>query len=301
MPASLISPALVVMWSSGFVGAELGTRRAGADTLLMWRFLAAAVLLGGGWLLLRRTAPARRAVGEQALIGLLSQGVYLGSVVWAVGAGVPAGTAALIAAFQPLAAAALAGPLLGETVTRRQWAALGAGLAGVALVVRDDLSAAGAAPPAAYALPFAGMAGLLAASFLERRARAPLSPVDALPVHCVVSAAAFAVVATAGGHAAPPVDGAFWVAVAWTVLLSTVGGYGLYWLSLRRHGVTWTSALIYLTPPVTALWAWAMFGEAPGPPAVVGMAVSLTAVMAAQPRRTTGEPARAAGDLVRAR
>jgi drug/metabolite transporter (DMT)-like permease len=286
--APLIAAGLVVMWSSGFVGAELGTREAPADTLLMWRFLVAAALLGGIRLLMRafgsgggRLPP--RALAEQAAIGLLSQGVYLGAIVWSVGLGVPAGTSALIAALQPLAASSLAGRLLGETVTRRQWAGLVLGLAGVALVVRDDLASPSAAPPLAHLLPFAGMAGLLAASFLERRARHRVHAADALPLHCVVSALLFTALAAGTGraHLEPPVTGEFWMAVAWVVLLSTVGGYGFYWLSLRRSGVTRTSALIYLTPPTTVAWAYAMFGEQPGLPAVLGMAVAVLGVVTA--------------------
>ncbi|WP_245694564.1 DMT family transporter [Streptomyces abyssalis] len=297
----LTGAGLVVMWSSGFIGAELGTRHAPADTLLMWRFLAAAALLGAVALVLRlrrqRLRTARqgtqgdghdegrlppRALAEQALIGLLSQGAYLGAVVWAAGLGVPAGSSALIAALQPLVAGALAGRLLGETVTRRQWAGLALGLAGVAAVVRDDLTSASAAP-LAYLLPFAGMAGLLAASFLERRARHRVGALDALPVHCLVSAVVFtALAAGAGdGHMTPPVTGAFWLAVAWVVVLSTFGGYGFYWLSLRRSGVTRTSALIYLTPPTTVVWAYAMFGERPGLFAVAGMAVAVLGVVVA--------------------
>ncbi|NGN69287.1 DMT family transporter [Streptomyces sp. A7024] len=283
-----IAAGLVVFWSSGFIGAELGTREAPADTLLMWRFIAATALLGGVWLLIRvlrgghaRPRITRRAFTEQAAIGTLSQGGYLGAIVWSVGLGVPTGTAALIAALQPLAAGALAGRLLGETVTRRQWTGLIIGLVGVAMVVRDDMSAAGTTPVWAYTLPFAGMAALLGASFLERRAKAPLPAFDALPIHCLTSAALFSAVALTGGRGAPPSGGAFWAAVAWVVLLSTVGGYGFYWLSLSRRGVTRTSALMYLTPPTTAVWAYAMFGDTPGPLAVAGMAVSLAGVIAA--------------------
>lgn len=288
MPAAAVSIGFVVMWSSGFIGAELGTREASTDTLLMWRFLVAAALLGGGWLLLRRRRLPRRAVGEQVVIGLLAQGVYVGSVVWAVGLGVPLGTAALIAALQPLAAATLAGRLLGEAVTGRQWAGLGVGLAGVALVVQNEVAISDAAPGWAYALPFTGMAGLLAASFLERRARVPLSPVDALPVHCATSAVMFTLVATIAGRATPPPSGAFWGAVAWVVVLSTIGAYSCYLLSLRRFGVTHTSALIYLTPPTTALWAYLMFGDALTTPVSLGMAVCLGGVLTATvpPRRS---------------
>ncbi|WP_237319855.1 DMT family transporter [Streptomyces sp. JJ36] len=290
----MTSTGLVVMWSSGFVGAELGTREAAPDTLLMWRFLAAVALFGGLRLLLRRGRRLPpRALAEQAVIGLLSQGVYLGSIVWAVGAGVPAGTAALIAALQPLAAGALAGRLLGEPVGRRQWAGLATGLAGVALVVHGDLASSAGAPAWAYVLPFTGMAGLLAASFVERRARHRPGLTAALPVHCLVSAVAFTAVAATGGRAAPPVTTGFWLAVAWVVVLSTAGGYGFYWLSLRRSGVTRTSALMYLTPPTTVVWAYALFGEAPGPVALAGMAVSVAGVVvAARQRPGTGAAVR---------
>ncbi|WPB93954.1 DMT family transporter [Streptomyces malaysiensis] len=211
----------------------------------------------------------------------------------------PSGTAALIAAVQPLAAGALAGRLLGEAVSPRQWAGLAIGLGGVALVVQGDLSAGPAAAPAwAYGLPFAAMAALLAASFLERRVRAPLDPVDAIPLHCLVSAVLFTGVALAGGHAAPPPAGGFWTAVVWTVLLSTVGGYGFYWLSLRRNGVTRTSALIYLTPPTTLVWAYAMFGDAPGWAALAGVAVCVIGVTAATARRRPDRSAQLAEDPV---
>ena len=39
------SLALVVLWSSGFIGAELGTRQAPASTLLAWRYLIAGAIL----------------------------------------------------------------------------------------------------------------------------------------------------------------------------------------------------------------------------------------------------------------
>src|SRR5262249_20914146 len=68
----LAGATLVVMWSSGFVGAELGTRHAPADTLLAWRYLvAAAVLLAV--LAYRRARPHRGAVARQAAVGLLCQ------------------------------------------------------------------------------------------------------------------------------------------------------------------------------------------------------------------------------------
>ncbi|MEU2263250.1 hypothetical protein ABZ557_23875 [Streptomyces sp. NPDC019645] len=79
-----------------------------------------------------------------------------------------------------------------------------------------------------------------------------------------------------GGAAAAPGDASFWTAVAWLVALSAVGGDGLYWLILRRSGVTRVNALMFLMAPVTAVWGALLFGEPFG--AAVGMAASLAAV-----------------------
>jgi drug/metabolite transporter (DMT)-like permease len=280
------------MWSSGFIGAELGTRDATADTLLMWRFIAAAAVLGTGWVCFRRRRVRWKVVRGQILIGLLSQGVYLGAIVWAIALGVPLGTTALIAALQPLAAATVAGRVLGEHVRPRQWAGLAIGFAGVAVAVRDDLSNAAGAPAAAYLLPLVGMAGLLLASIAERRTQSTMPLADALPIQVLTSAVVFSAVAVAAGRGAPPADQGFWLAIAWVVGLSTVGGYGFYWLSVHRQGVTRTSSLIYLTPPTTALWGLLMFGQLPTPMTMMGMVISLTGVHAAATQRPLPVPRR---------
>lgn len=79
------------MWSSGFVGATLSTDQAGTLTVLMWRFLVAAGLLGAWWAITRRRRLAPRDVALQFAIGLLSQGVYLLFVFSSAERGVSAG------------------------------------------------------------------------------------------------------------------------------------------------------------------------------------------------------------------
>jgi drug/metabolite transporter (DMT)-like permease len=88
----------VVMWSSGFIGARLGTPEAGTPTLMAWRFLLAAGLLLVGAFLLQRRLPDLQEIAVQSVVGLLAQGVYLTGVVGAVEFGVTAGTSALVAA-----------------------------------------------------------------------------------------------------------------------------------------------------------------------------------------------------------
>jgi len=268
--------ALVVLWSSGFIGAELGTRYAPADTLLAWRYVVAAALLGGLAVVLdTRLGP--RALVRHGALGLLIQCLYLGGVVTGVALGVPAGTTALIAAVQPLLVAAAAGPLLGERTGARGRVGLALGLVGVGLVVAGDLGSGGA-PWWAFLLPVGGMIALSAGTLLERWWRPSETPLTSLTVQTVVAAGFFVALASAGGRLAPPADPGFWWAVAWVVLLSSFGGYGAYLLVLRRSGAVRVSTLLYLTPPATMLWAYAMFGEAPGPLALPGVAICAAGV-----------------------
>ena len=231
----LTEAGFVVMWSSGFIGASLGTPEAGTPTLMVWRFLLAAGLLLVGILLLRRRWPGLREIAVQGVVGLLAQGVYLTGVVGAVEFGVTAGTTALIAALQPLLAAALAGPVLGEHVGRQQWAGLAVGLVGVALVVGGDVRVGAEAPLWAYVMPFVGMAGLVAATLVERRENLRRSALEApmdvvLGIQCAASALLFAALAPFWGGLEPAGGLLFWGAVAWFVVFSTFGGYGFYWL-----------------------------------------------------------------------
>jgi drug/metabolite transporter (DMT)-like permease len=267
---------LVLMWSSGFIGAQLGTQYAPSDTLLGWRYVIAAVLVGS-WAVVRGVRPDRRTWPRLALVGVLCQCLYLGGVVTGVGMGVPAGTAALVAALQPLVVAVGAGPLLGEVTSTRQRVGLLLGVLGVALVVSSDLGG-GAAGPLAYALVVGGMLALSAGTLLERRMHLPVPLLESLTVQTLTAAVFFVSVAAVGGHLAAPSAPGFWWSVAWVVGLSTFGGYGSYLLVLRRSGATRVSTLLFLTPPVTALWAFLMFGTLPGLLALPGAAVCALSV-----------------------
>jgi drug/metabolite transporter (DMT)-like permease len=268
--------ALVVFWSSGFVGAELGTRFAAPETLLAWRYAVAALLLallaGVRGVRMRRSTLLRHGV-----LGLLCQCLYLGGVVTGVALGMPAGTTALVAAVQPLLVAAAAGPALGVRTSPRQWAGLALGLVGVGLVVAGD-AGVGDAPWWAFLLPVGGTAALATGTLLERRWRPAGTALDALTVQTVLAAGVFLAVAGAAGRLEPPAEPGFWWAVAWVVVLSSFGGYGSYLLVLRRSGAVRASTLLYLTPPATMLWTFLMFGEVPGPLAGPGVALCAAAV-----------------------
>lgn len=271
-PAS--SVALVVTWSSGFVGAELSSR-AGADplTLLSWRFALLAVLLVALAGLRRTPWPTWRAWRRQVALGVLCQSAYLLFVFEGVDRGVPGGTAALIAALQPLLVATVAGSLLGEHGSPRMWFGMFLGLVGVTVVVSGDLGVS-AAPLWAYLLPSAGMLCLASGTVLERRLRPAESLLETITMQSVVTAVLLMALALAFGHAAPPASPEFWQAVVWLIVLASLGGYVMYVFVARTQGATVVSTLLFLTPPTTMLWVYLMFGERMTVAGLIGLAVS---------------------------
>lgn len=289
---------LVVMWSSGFVGATLAAPVAPATTTLLWRYVAAAPVLVVVVLALRRRYTLRY-LRREAVLGLLGQVGYLYGVFLAVQEGLPAGTAALLASLQPaVVAVVLALVRRGEKDgsrrrSTRQAVGLAIGFVGVALAVGPGAVAGTGIAGALWAL--GAMLSLSAATLLGTLWSAPAAPggrtydvLDSLAVQSVVTLAVFAAVASAVGQAAPVPDPTFWVAVVWLVVLAFVGGYGLYLYVGRTRGPVVVSTWLYLTPAVSAVWAWAMFGETLSPLAVAGFAVSLAGVLLARPSGPRG-------------
>jgi drug/metabolite transporter (DMT)-like permease len=288
-PAAIVvaSVALVVTWSSGFVGAEFAARAGGEPvTVLAWRFAVLSGILIAAMLVLRRRWPGRASWLRQGTVAVLNQAAYLLLVFEGVRAGVDGGTTALIAALQPMLVATIAGRFLGERANGWMWSGMVVGLAGVALVVSGALDGTGA-PLWAYALPLAAVVCLGTGTVLQRRWHMHDDLLQTLTMHAIVAGAVFMVVALLGGHAAPPATLEIWFAVLWLVVLSSLGGYVLYVTVTRSHGATFVSTLLYLTPPTTMLWVWLIFGVPFTALGVVGLlvaAVGVAIVLTAQRR-----------------
>jgi drug/metabolite transporter (DMT)-like permease len=70
----------------------------------------------------------------------------------------------------------------------------------------------------------------------------------------------------------------FLFALGWLVLVLSLGAVWLLYFLIRRAAATRVVSLFYLTPPVTALMAWALFDERLAPLSLLGMAVCVAGV-----------------------
>ncbi len=274
-----LAPALfVLLWSTGFIGAKYGLPYAEPLTFLLWRLGLVSLILA--LVALATGAPwpqSWRAVGRIALAGLLVHGVYLSGVFLAIAHGLPAGVTALIVGIQPLLIAALSGPLLGERVTGRQWAGLLLGLAGVGLVVREKFSIdADHLVGMGYAVM--ALIGITFGTLYQKRHGAAMDLRSGTAIQYAATALALAVLAPLCETMTIQWTGEFIFALLWLGFVLSVGAIFLLFGLIRRGAAARVASLFYLTPPVTALVAWAMFDERLGLVALAGMAVAVAGV-----------------------
>jgi drug/metabolite transporter (DMT)-like permease len=272
-------PALfVVLWSTGFVGAKLGLPHAAPLTFLALRFGIAAALLVLVTLATRAPWPRRPAeIGHYAVAGVLVHGVYLGGVYIGLSLGVEAGVSALIVGFQPLLTAALAGVLLNERVSRRQWAGLALGLLGMALVLGRKLGQGPGELLGGLACVVA-LLGITAGTLYQKRHGAGMDLRTGSVVQLVAASLLTGVLALGFENTHIEWTGEFVFALLWLVLVLSLGAVSLLYLLIRRGAAAPVASLFFLVPPCTALMAWPLFGETLGPVALIGMALTAAGV-----------------------
>lgn len=271
---------MVLGWSGGFIGVRFATDYAPIFSILLWRSLVSGVLLLPLALALAIGPRMRgRDIASQVVYGIFAMAGYLACYTLAIGYGVPTGLVALITDMLPLMVAILSWPLLGQRLSGRQWTGTALGLAGV-LIASGVSAQVGGAPWWAYALPAVGTAALAIATLVQKD-----SPSNAMPVHqrlciqCLTAAAVFSVAAWHEGSVLPSLDPRFVGGILWLVFVATFGAWGLYYLALRRSSPARVTAVLYLSPPVTMLWAWLMFDEPLSWSMAAGFAVSLIGIV----------------------
>ena len=278
------SPALFVfLWSTGFIGATYGLPYAEPMTFLAYRFAIVAVLLALFAAVARAPWPATpKLCLQNALVGVLIHGIYLGGVFAAISRGMPTGLAALVIGLQPALTAIVAQPLLGERVNRLQWLGIALGFCGLALVVVNKAGAAGAVgwAPETWALVFttAALIGITAGSIYQK-AYLPNQDIRTGTTWQYIGAFLF-VAALMFGFEEGRIEwtGDFIFAMVWLVLVLSVGAVSLLMLIIRHGDVSKVASLLYLVPAVTALLAYVMFDEQLNLVQIAGMGITALGV-----------------------
>ena len=275
---SLLAALVAVLWGFNFVVIDWGM--GDLPPLLFAAIRFVLVAFPACLLVPRPQAPWRvlAAVGAFMSLG------QFGFLYVSMHAGMPPGLAALVLQSQVVFTIVIAAVALHERTSRAQVAGVGLGVAGLVVVAlgRDGHVGLGA-------LLLCLLAGLSwgVGNVVARAARVPgglgltvwsavVVPVPLLLLSLLVDGphAMGAGLASVGWHAA--------LSTAYTVVMSTLVAYGIFNGLLARHPSGRVVPWVLLVPVVAMLCAWALVGERPGPPELVGAALLVVGVLVAQ-------------------
>lgn len=268
--AARAAPAIfVVLWSTGFIATKYVVHNADPLTYLAIRMVLVVALMALVVAIARPQWPDRIGIAHSVVAGILVHGFYLGGTAIAIAHSIPAGLSALIPGLQPILTSTLANRWLGERVTPLQWGGLLLGLAGVVLILHDR--------------PMSGEAGwgwlasgvslvsITLGTLYQRRYCGNIDWRAGNLVQYIAVAIFFAAGAALFENNVVHWTREFVLALAWLVVVLSIGSIGLlYWL-IRRSAATSVASLFYLVPAVTAVMAFVLFGERLDRIAIAGM------------------------------
>lgn len=268
----------VFLWSTGYVGARFGLPYAEPLTFVAMR-LGIAFLLLVAVLRLRglRLPPLSRTWLHLAVSGVLIHAAFQVGIYVAIDRDVDISVAALVAGAQPLLAAVLVGPLLGEALTRRQWAGFVAGFAGLAMVVARGFDL-GALDIPGFAACLLGLAGITLGTLYQKRFAANADLVAGSTIQ--FGAACIPCMAAAWLFETGEVvwSNTFILTLAWLCIALSLGAVTILLFLVREGAASQVSSLFYLVPPVTALQGYVFFDERLAPLQLLGIVISAVGV-----------------------
>ncbi|QDG75607.1 DMT family transporter [Labrenzia sp. PHM005] len=284
------APAIfVLLWSTGFIGSKLGAPYIDPMVFLTVRFAAVLpVLFVLGLFLVKAWPNTGRAIGHCIVTGALVHGIYLGGVFWAIKQGMPAGASAIIVGLQPVLTAIFAVGMLGEVITRKHWISMAIGLAGLGLVLgpKFDLDGSGITLVTVTVLFCAVIAISLGTVYQKRF----VQDTDLMAATLWQYVGALLITLPLSFFESWTIiwSGELIFALAWLVLVLSIGAILLLMLLIRQGAVSQVASLFYLVPVATAIESYFLFGETLSLVQIAGMALVVGAVLMIRnaPKRT---------------
>ena len=287
MTAPVLSFSFIILWSSAFISAKAIMADGTAFASLALRFAIVAGGFGCAALIIHwRTRPSRFLTLSEtchaAIAGCLLHGFYLGGVFWALSHGMQATLAALIISLQPVFTALLAGPLLGERITARNWLGILLGFMGALLVIGFDIG--GAIPVPALLICCGALLAAITGTLYQKQFGQDM---PLLPMNMVQAGAAMILhLILLALFEVPSITltTSYIVGMAWQIGAVSFGAYVMFMILLSRGSSQQTSSLLFLIAPVAAVQGWIILGETLTMQDMIGLGIASAGVYLATRR-----------------
>lgn len=268
----------VVLWSTGFIGMKIGAPFAEPFTFMGYRMLLVISILLVIIAVTRAPWPRSLAsAGHIAVAGLLVHATYLCGVLFAIQMQLPLGFVALIAGLQPVLTAVFANLFLHEKLNGRQWLGMVLGLGGVVMVVLSKYSL-GTFNFAAMGAAAIALFGITFGTLYQKRFCANMDLRTGGVIQYAATGLLLWALAFATETRVVQWTGQFVFALFWLSIVLSISAIGLLYLLIRRGAASRVASLFFLTPSVTAVMAFALFGESLSWLAIAGLLVTAAGV-----------------------
>ena len=250
----------VFLWSSAFITGKVIVADSSPIAALCFRFTI--VSIGFLFFVLITKQKIVHSLGEISKAmstGILFHGIYLGGCWFALSKGVPAGIVALIVTLQPILTSLLAGPLLGEKVTWRQWIGICLGFSGTLLVL--GLNALDEFPVIGLVASIIALIAITSGTLWQKKLSMNL-PLSINNMYQSFGAGIFLFIVSASyENAFINFTNDFILAMAWQIIAVSFGAFTILMFLIKKGSASKTSALFFLIPPVSAVMGWLFVEE----------------------------------------
>ena len=250
----------IILWSSAFITSKPITVDASPFAALCFRFTFVTIGFAQYSIITnQKLFTDFNKILKAMISGILFHGLYLGGVFYSISKGFPVGITALIVCLQPILTAILAGPLLNEVVTWRQWIGIILGFLGTLIVLGFD--GGKELPVVGIVASFIALAAVTAGTLWQKTLSEDL-PLSVSNTYQAFSASCFhLIVALALGNWFINLTLGFVLSMGWQILAVSFGAFTILMYLIKNDSASKTATLFFLVPPVSVFMAWIFINE----------------------------------------
>ena len=250
----------IILWSSAFITTKPIVDYSNPFAALAFRFFF--VSLGFFIFALykkKQILVKRKKIIESIFSGILFHGFYLGGVFFSISKGMPTGITAMIVTLQPILTNILAGPLLNEKISSKQWIGVILGFTGAALVLGFDIGSG--LPLLGVISSFIALFAITSSTLWQKKLSNNL-PLSVSNMYQAIGGFFFHILIVLFVND-PYIDFSktFLVAISHQIFLVSFGAFTILMFLIKHNSASKTVSIFFLIPPISAVMAYLFIGE----------------------------------------
>ena len=250
----------ILLWSSAFITTKPIVDYSDPFAALAFRFFFVALgFYIFSFLTKKKIIISQKNIFESLFSGVLFHGFYLGGVFFSISVGMPTGLAALIVTLQPILTNILAGPLLNENVSYKQWIGVILGFAGAACVLGLDVGSN--LPVTGVIACFIALIAITSSTLWQKKLSNNL-PLSVSNMYQAIGGCLFHIlIVIIFTDPYIKFSETFLIAISHQILLVSFGAFTILMYLIKHNSASKTVSVFFLIPPVSALMAYLFLGE----------------------------------------